>query len=180
MCAPSVHSLLNYSNAMKKSILFSLFAFALLCMHVGCSNKPKPTPAQEFRAELTAEDTTKMLGICEECMKTLKAGNIDGALNLLYQYDDSTKTVSPISEENRKKMRNTFTVFPVLNYRMVYYNFTTQGLNDVKYEIEFFEKADSTDQAPNTIGLMFNPVKVDDQWYLTMKEAGQDFTRTRN
>ena len=77
-------------------------------------------------------------------------------------------------------MRNTFTVFPVLNYRMVYFNFSTEGRNDVKYEIEFFEKADSTDQAPNTIGLMFNPVKVDDQWYLTMKEADQEFTRTRN
>ena len=165
---------------MRKSILLALLSCLVLCLTVGCGSKVKPTAAQEFRSGLTAEDTTKMLGICEECMKTLKAGNIDGALNLLYQYDDSTKTVSPISEENRKKMRNTFTVFPVLNYRMVYYNFTTQGLNDVKYEIEFFEKTDSTDQAPNTIGLMFNPVKVDDQWYLTMKDADKDFTRTRN
>lgn len=165
---------------MRKSILFVLFSCLVLCLTVGCGGKVKPTAAQEFRSELTAEDTTKMLGICEECMKTLKAGNIDGALNLLYQYDDSTKTVTPIGEEKRNKMRNTFTVFPVLNYRMVYFNFSTEGRNDVKYEIEFFEKADSTDQAPNTIGLMFNPVKVDDQWYLTMKEADQEFTRTRN
>ena len=56
----------------------------------------------------------------------------------------------------------------------------SKGQNDVKYDIRFFEKTDPADTTPNTIGFMFNPVKVDGRWYLCIKEADQDFNRARN
>ena len=120
-----------------------------------------------------------MLALCDQCMETLKAGQVDKALSMLHLYDDSTRTVLPLSEQKERELRRTFKLFPVVKYTRAYYTFTTEGLNDVKYNIEFFEK-EAGDPTPNSIGFMFNPVKVEGQWYLTVKEADQDIDRMRN
>jgi len=155
------------------NFVLSLLLCALVL--VSCGKKKEPTESEVFRSTLTAEDTTAMLKICDDCMKSLKAGDIDAALSQLHLYDDSTRTVKPLTPAKEKELRNTFTVFPVHDYTIDYYTFTTEGLNDVKYRIEFFEKADPESSEANTIGFMFNPVKVDGQWFLTVKEAHQDF-----
>lgn len=151
----------------------------LLCAFVlvSCGKKKEVSESEAFRSTLTAEDTTAMLKICDDCMKSLKAGDIDAALAQLHLYDDSTRTVKPLSKEKEQELRKTFKFFPVHDYTIDYYTFTTEGVNDVKYRIEFFEKVDPQSPESNTIGFMFNPVKVDGQWYLTVKEASQDFER---
>lgn len=164
-----------------KRFLWPAAALACLLAFTACGGKKSAeSEAEEFRKELTKEDTTQMLALCDDCMKTLKAGRIDEALSRLYTYNDSTETVTPISETKRAELKRTFRLFPVLGYEMDYYSFNSQGQNDVKYNIRFFEKTDSADTAPNTIGFMFNPVKVDGQWYLCIKEADQKFDRARN
>ena len=42
------------------------------------------TPKEEFLMGLTAEDTVQVLTISRSCMDTLKAGNIDEALKMLF------------------------------------------------------------------------------------------------
>ncbi len=160
------------------SILFPLL-LACSLVFFSCGKKQPRDERAEFRSSLTKEDTTQMLALCDRCMETLKAGRTDEALAMLHLYDDSTRTVLPLSEQKQRELRRTFKLFPVVNYSLVYYTFTTQGLNDVKYSVEFFEKP-AGDPTPNSIGFMFNPVKVDGQWYLTVKEADQDIDRMRN
>lgn len=57
---------------------------------------------QEFRSQLTAEDTTTMLQLCDNAMKELKARNIDKVLASLYEYTDSTQEVKPLSDKLKK------------------------------------------------------------------------------
>ena len=124
-----------------KRLLWAAAALAALLALAACGGKKSAeSEAEEFRKELTKEDTTQMLALCNECMETLKAGRIDEALSRLYTYNDSTETVTPISEAKRAELKRTFRLFPVLGYEMDYYSFNSQGQNDVKYNIRFFEK----------------------------------------
>lgn len=163
---------------MKRSSVAILFSLTLV-MGAGilssCKSEKKPATesAEEFKSGLTATDTTDVISLCDACMQTLKSGNIDEALEMI-QMVDSNLNVLPLDEANIKRLRKTFKFFPVINYRLDKIAFNTSGLNDVKYQIEFFEKTDSLDTTPNTIGFMFNPVKVDGKWVLTVKQASQE------
>lgn len=162
---------------MKRSSVAILFTLTL-GMGAGilssCKSEKKPAAesAEEFKSGLSATDTTDVISLCDACMQTLKAGNIDEALEMI-QMVDSNLNVLPLDEANVKRLRKTFKFFPVINYRLDKIAFNTSGLNDVKYIIEFTEAVES-DSAPNTIGFMFNPVKVDGKWVLTVKQASQE------
>lgn len=159
---------------MRKYVLTLSAAIAAACLLASCgsSDKRVPTAKETFRSALTAEDTTQMLALCDSCMELLRKGDVEAALSRIHLYDDSTRQVMPLSEEKAQQLRSTFRMFPVLNYRVAYFSFVSEGVNDVKYDIEFFEKPEG-DNRPNTIGFMFNPVKVDGAWYITVKDADQ-------
>ena len=95
---------------------------------------------------------------------------LDEALDMLYEYDDSTHSVTPLSEETRSAYKKKFTMFPVVKYTRAYYSFNAEGCNDVKYNVSFGEDFDG--QSPKT-AFMFNPVKIDGQWYLSVKRSDQ-------
>lgn len=164
---------------MKRKFALLPLLLVLILGLAGCGKKQPTDERAAFRSQLTAEDTAQMLALCDQCMEKLKAGRVDEALASLHLYDDSAHTVLPLSPEKERELRRTFRLFPVVSYTRIYFTFTTEGLNDVKYNIEFFEK-EAGDPTPNSIGFMFNPVKVDGQWYLTVKEADQDIDRSRN
>ena len=121
---------------------------------------------------LTAEDTAQMLNLSRSCMDTLKAGHIDEALQMLYVMRDG-KAI-PLPAEKEQQLRKNFKYFPVIDYTLDYYTFSNVDNNDVKFRIEFFKHTGPDDKTPNTIGFMFNPVKIDGTWYLTVKEATQE------
>ena len=131
------------------------------------------TPVNELQSELNNEDTLTMLKICDSSMELLKGGDIESVISQLYEYDDSTKSVTPISDESARRFRRRLQVFPVHDYKRVSYKFFEQWLNDVKYEVIFAEeKHPEVNGVPKTF-FMFNPVKVDGQWYLCVKQADQ-------
>ena len=68
-----------------------------------------------------------------------------------------------------------FRIFPVVDYELVYYSFQLEGINDVKYKIIFAQEENVAENGEAATALMFNPVKVDGSWYLTVKKAGQKF-----
>ena len=102
---------------MKKYIIIFI-AGILLCSMSSCSNKKKTREerVQEFRNELTAEDTATMLKLCDNAMEALKAKNIDKVLADLYEYTDSTQEIKPLTDKTKKEYRNKFKLFPVLSY----------------------------------------------------------------
>lgn len=156
--------------------IFNIVLFSLICLFiVSCGQKQKSQEqeSQEFRGALTEADTTQMLQVCNECMELLKKKDIEGALAMLKEYDDSTHTVHDLSAETRQRYTRLFTLFPVLDYTLTNYTFLMEGLNDVKYEVIFAEEAHPEVNGEPKTSFMFNPVRVDDQWFVTVKRGDQ-------
>lgn len=123
----------------------------------------------EFRSTLSTSDTTQMLQLCDEAMEQLKNHSYEKVLSSLYEYNDSTKEVKPLSETLMRQYRSNFETFPVIEYRRVYYSFLLEGCNDVKYEVIFATPEQTGTDEPAKTAFMFNPVKIDGQWYLCVK-----------
>ena len=159
----------------KKDLLYICVLVGVSCFLFSCGEKKKQlTPKEEFLMGLTAEDTVQVLTISRSCMDTLKAGNIDEALKMLFILRDG-KAI-PLPAEKEQQLRKKFKYFPVVDYKLDYYSFSSTDNNDVKFQIEFFKHTSSDDHTPNTIGFMFNPVKIDGVWYLAVKEATKEAT----
>ena len=114
-----------------------------------------------------------MLQICDNAMELLKGKKIDEVIALLYEYNDSTEELLPLSEQMKKRFQRQFSLFPVIDYKLKYYSFMLKGLNDVQYEVTFATAEQTGNDKPATIMFMFNPVKVDDEWKLCVK-TGHD------
>lgn len=165
-----------------KTKFFTVFAALLMVFaYSSCTSgsKSKKTgyasPEMEFRNSLTAEDTVNMLKLADDCMELLQKKDIDGAISMLNAYDDSTKEVTPLTDDVKKRLRHLFTVFPVLKYEREYFSFMLEGLNDVRYKIWFAEEKDPAKNGEPVTRLMFNPVLVDGEWYLCIKNQGQGY-----
>lgn len=130
----------------------------------------------EFNSSLSESDTTQMLDLCDRCMEYLKSNQVESALGMLYEYDDEDQSVAPLSEETLNSFRHRFSVFPVIDYNRISYTFLLEGLNDVKYEIIFAEEEHPEINGVPKTYFMFNPVKVDGQWYLCVKRSDQGFS----
>ncbi|MBQ3631864.1 MAG: hypothetical protein II949_11580 [Prevotella sp.] len=165
---------------MKRSVLFSFIAVITATLFItSCSNKKdnatRAEQIEEFRAELTAQDTLAMLTICDDAMEQLKQQNYDQVLANLFEYNDSTKEIKPLSEFTAKRYQRMFKLFPVLSYMRQYYSFMLEGCNDVKYEVTFADAEHSGTGKPATTMYMFNPVRVNGEWKLCVKTAGDEF-----
>lgn len=164
---------------MKLKYSFFLLAASLLAFASCKDQKSRNEQVHEFQAELTAADSTEMLRLCEDCMKLMKDGRVEEAVNSMYEYDEESESVSPLSEETKQKYIRKFDMFPVLEYEMEYYSFQLTGCNDVKYRIMFAEGDEAAGVPAAYIGFMFNPVKVDGRWYLSVKRGDQEIDQTR-
>lgn len=157
---------------MKKYLLFIASSVLVLSLaSCGCKQKSREQQKQEFRSELTKEDTATMLKLCDDAMANLKAKDYNKVLASLYEYTDSTQEVKPLTEETKRRYLNKFRLFPVLDYERVYYSFQLEGCNDVKYEVTFATAEQAGTAEPAKTGYMFNPVKVDGSWKLCVKTA---------
>lgn len=162
-----------------KKVLLPLIILLSVTMFFSCNGKKSAEEKiKDFQQSLTTADTTKMLSACDSCMQLLKAGKIDDALSSLYEYDDSTCQVSPLSDETANRYRRMFTLFPVVSYELVYYSFQLEGLNDVKYKVKFADDENIEEAGDAITSYMFNPVKIGDSWYVTVKRADQSIDKS--
>lgn len=158
-----------------KKYYYILIAVAVVSLAtVSCSKKKQQTREERveaFRAQLTQADTTEMLQLCDNAMELLKGKKIEEVVDGLYQYDDSTQEVTPLSKEAIKSYTRKFKMFPVLSYERKYYSFMLESCNDVKYEVTFATAEQAGTEEPAKTMFMFNPVKVDGEWKLCVKTA---------
>lgn len=159
---------------------FSIIALAFISLvFVSCKKEQTREEAiSEFQSQLTAQDSTIMLEICNDCMDLLRDGKVEDALNSLYEYDDSTGVVSPLSKEMRNRLSRQFAIFPVLEYELDYFSFQLEGCNDVRYNVIFRDGGDEQ-TGEFVTKFMFNPVKVDETWYLSVKRGDQLFDNSK-
>ena len=164
---------------MKKLILFSL-SLILILSFGSCSGDKKKSREQqieEFRMELSKEDTAQMLKLCDTAMEQLKAKDYNQVLASLYEYTDSTKELKSLSKETEKRYRRLFTMFPVLEYERKYYSFQLEGCNDVKYDVVFATAEQAGTAEPAKTAYMFNPVRINGEWKLCVKTADDEFDK---
>lgn len=162
-----------------KSFLYITFA---ICCITSCNNNHQKEQQKEQRVKswgeaktefistLTASDTTNVKQMALKCMDLLKADSIDQALDMLYTVQENK--LRKLTEEEKGQLSKRFKIFPVIDYKFESLTFSTQGNSDVKFT-SYFAKSENVQNSLKTIKLMFNPIKIENQWYLSMKNIGQ-------
>ena len=161
------------------SLLFVAFGFSS-CSSCGGNkeHEPREERVAEFRSTLSQEDTTQMLKLCDDTMEQLKHRNYNAVLASLYEYNDSTNEVKPLSAATAKKYTTMFRMFPVLDYHRLYFSFQLEGCNDVKYKVTWATAEQAGTKEPATTAFMFNPVKIDGTWKLCVKTANEEIDQS--
>lgn len=161
---------------MKKLYWIFLFCGMILCF-TGLSschdNNKSQENINEFVSQLTAQDSTTVLALGDSCMNYFKSKDMDAALGMLYTKQNDQ--LVNISDSIKDIMKKRFRIFPVLEYKLDYYTFLSESVNDLKYRIIFGEATE--DMPEQTTGFMFNPIKFNGIWYLTLKESSTDVAR---
>lgn len=160
--------------SMKRIFVF----FAVLSVLCSCNSsknaqnsdmKMQKNAETEFLSELSQVDSSLVAALAGQFMENMKAGSIEAALDLLYVLNDDV--LYKPSDEYLTQLRSRFTHFPVVSYKLERISFSTKGNNDLSFVYAFAEAAEG-EQAP-TMKLMFNPVMIDGNWYLTLKDGNQ-------
>ena len=155
---------------------FSILLLSLLVL-VSCGPrysglngvKTQKDAEAEFTASLTDKAKSDVEELADRCMELLKDGSVDEAVDMIYVlYND---VVYKKSDSYTLQLQRRFRTFPVLSYERLYTSFSTEGNNDISYQYVFKEASEGS--PASTMKLMFNPVYVDGEWYLTFKEMGQ-------
>lgn len=120
---------------------------------------------QDFLSTLTFRDTLAVLLLGQNFMDALKAGSIDHELSeLCVVYQD---TLYKVSDEYLLELRDLYGHTSVADYALAGYSFSTPGINDLQYRYVSSGKVG----AGPAFSITFNPVKVGDNWFLTIKNG---------
>ena len=150
---------------MKKYIVIVFALFALVCCKNNNTFRTYEQAEKEFRESLTFHDTLMVLTMGQNFMDALKAGEVQLEIaNLCTVHND---TLFKLADISMRELEERLSGYPVTDYALASYNFSTPGVNDLSFRYVTSGKIGS---AP-AFKIMFNPVKVGDNWYLTMKDG---------
>lgn len=150
---------------------FSIFFFVFLStLIVSCSkNKQQadqPSAHESFVSGLSSQDTVIVKTLCEDFLLALKNNDKDKAFSILRSVDNGS--VVPPSSEQMAKISNQFSIFPVLDFHLKEFKIGEATDNICSYSIVF----DKDEQGKeSTISFGFCPVKVNGEWYITVRNA---------
>lgn len=153
---------------MKKLFEFIGLLTLSCCLGMGCIEKGKQNttvinPESKFIENLAQKDTAEILNLTELWLDTIKAGKIDDALNFVYCIQNDT--LMPLSTEMKNSLKYYFKCFPIKDYQLVSFDINGFYANTVKYNICFKEQ----EGTPYSVKFAFNPIWIDNTWYLTLK-----------
>ena len=148
---------------------FFIILSASLLVLASCAPKGPRTygdAEREFQASLTQSDTLEVLMMGQEFMENLTAGNFDEAFeSIAVVYKNVLYKASP---EWLSELKDRYAGLQPSEYDVLSLNFSTPGINDLVYR--YSVGGPLLDSAP-AFKLVLNPVKVEDTWYLTLKDA---------
>lgn len=159
-----------------KKLVFILIAISLVC---SCHNDKNQVKTEfrtyqdaeaDFVSSLTQVDTASVIFLANSFVNALQAGNISGALDMLYCVEDNV--VYKIADSYYNELAARFESFPVGEFELDHYSFSTAGDNDLCYKYAI--ASDKPVSNPVKMKIMFNPVKVGDLWYLTFKDGNMN------
>lgn len=118
----------------------------------------------QFISNLCKADTDTVINMSTQFMEKLRMGELKNAIKMLYTINGLQ--LDTLSTKQQRQYLQKFEAFPVRSYQLSYYSFSTQGNNDVKFIYDFSEP---NAKQKSLLSIMFNPIKIDNQWYLTLK-----------
>ena len=122
--------------------------------------------------EKSKGDTLMVYEKAKEVLDQLKAGNVEGALDQIYEY--SLQEIIPLTPERRKALKSTFSAFPVLRYSIDSLELLSNEDNELHYTIYFSDDyVDSANKFPG-LKLVMCPVRYNGQWYMTIPKEVED------
>lgn len=151
----------------KKSLLLIIASVFVLCF--AYCGKKGASEGSESSSGFSAADTTAVLDQTKVCMEELKAGEIEKALDKIYYLKQDGELVK-LSDDQKVELAQRFENFPVLSYKLQSFSFDPDGVSTVKYMTEFFENKPG-EKLPNTLAVVFNCVKKDNEWCLAFKNS---------
>ena len=150
---------------MKRILAFLLIPLSLIACKNAGSFRTYEQAEQEFRASLTFHDTLSVLMLGQNFMDAMRGGTLDVELaELCVVYNDTLYKVSP---KSLVELKSIYGAVRVSDYALNSYSFSTPGNNDLSYRYVTSGKVGSG----GAFKIMFNPVKVGDNWYLTLKDG---------
>lgn len=156
---------------MKKFFLFSVIFTAVLMASCSGNKKTETAPSahESFVSELSSQDTAAVTKLCEDFLQAMKDDDKDKAFGILRAINDG-QVVAPTSQQ-MAKLSTQFTLFPVKNYHLKDFKIGDATDNICSYSIVFDIDEDGKESA---INFGFCPVKVDGQWYITVRNASAE------
>lgn len=124
----------------------------------------------EFTSSLSESDTLSVLKLSDRCMTLIQNGRIAEGVDMIYVL--SGNQVYQKNENFTNELIDRFTRMPVKSFKTDYYSFSTEGNNDICYLVEV-DVDIPEGMPPVTMRVTFNPVYINGEWYLTMKDGNQ-------
>ena len=151
-------------------ILITALSMVILSACTGSSSK-KTDPEQEkaaFQASLTEADSVIVAAMCEQFFGLMSAENYEQAFAMLSELDDENR-LAYLSDETKQGLKNRFSTFKIDKVELFECVFNAPFDNLFRYVVT----TKSIDQNDNAFffRFAFNPVKIDDSWYLTLRTA---------
>lgn len=155
---------------MKKLFIFFAFVFLTVsCVHHYSGSNGEKTQMdaeKEFTEGLSKSDSTAMVSVAESFITKLIGGQTDEAVDMLYVLFENE--LYHKSREYNDELIQRFQLFNGCSYKLDYYSFSTQGNNDICYNLWSGDEGDGP-----VLKITLNPVLVDGLWYLTLKDGYQ-------
>ena len=82
--------------------------------------------------------------------------------------------MKPLTKQTADRYRKRFRMFPVLDYSRQFFSFQLEGCNDVRYNVTWAKAEQTGTDSPAKTAYMFNPVKVDGSWKLSVKTQADE------
>lgn len=160
-----------------KKILASFFAvISFLVLFASCAgnNKTEETP-QEDTMSLSATDTTKVMELMNQYFDLLMNKDYDGAMAMVSQFhNDSLTEMTP---ELEKHYQMGMKIIVPIRYELESMVFNTESDCLVKYSAVLFDKEGEDDNRPNKMFYAIKPVRINDEWHLTVADDADMNTR---
>lgn len=121
-------------------------------------------PRESTTMQRTMTDTLAVLYNVKQYLNYQINNELDSALNMLYTPNGDD--VTPLSDEEKMKIRRTMEMFPVREYKIDRMNLFNESASEVHYTIQY-----GSDDALSTMKCVIVPVRVGYYWYLTIPDA---------
>ena len=154
-----------YLKRMKRFLVLTfIFASFFSCKNAD-TFRTYEMAEQEFCNSLTFHDTLAVLLLGSNFMDALKTSNLEVEFQELCVLHRDT--LYKVADESIQMLRDRFAGVPVTDYALASYSFSTPGNNDLSYR---YVTSGTIGSGP-AFRIMFNPVKVGPNWYLTLKDG---------